>query len=193
MITKLKSRKPLVLWVFWKKLNLFGVLLFFEKVAHSFGRGFFAMSKCAAVPEMTNVETQPIDGKMCPSLWSPLPLVWPLRYLRGHPCTRVGIGRGPEGGEHLVTFPPPPSPIPKIPNLSFFLSFGVVVAPALFLWCSRIYIIRLEAFGKVLEERFEYLIVHTLSFFPLTEALGLSQETQSPDRQNFSPSALYLD
>ena len=126
---------------------------------------FFAMSKCAAVPKMTNVETQPIDGKMCPSLWSPLPLVWPLRYLRGHPCTRVGIGRGPEGGEHLVTFPPPPSPIPKIPNLSFFLSFGVVVAPALFLWCSRIYIIRLEAFGKVLEERFEYLIVHTLSFF----------------------------
>ena len=93
---------------------------------------FFAMSKCAAVPEMTNVETQPIDGKMCPSLWSPLPLVWPLRYLRGHPCTRVGIGRGPEGGEHLVTFPPPPSPIPKIPNLSFFLSFGVVVASALF-------------------------------------------------------------
>ena len=93
---------------------------------------FFAMSKCAAVPKMTNVETQPIDGKMCPSLWSPLPLVWPLRYLRGHPCTRVGIGRGPEGGEHLVTFPPPPSPIPKIPNLSFFLSFGVVVASALF-------------------------------------------------------------
>ena len=58
--------------------------------------------------------------------------VWPLRYLRGHPCTRVGIGKGPEGGEHLVTFPPPPSPIPKIPNLSFFLSFGVVVASALF-------------------------------------------------------------
>ena len=48
---------------------------------------------------------------------------------------------------------------------SFFLSLCVVVAPALFLWCSRIYIIRLEAFGKVVEERFEYLIVHTLSFF----------------------------
>ena len=189
MITRFKSIKPLACFGVLEKVEFVWSTFVLWESCSLFWQMFFAMSKCAAVPKMTNVETQPIDGKMCLSLWSPLFPVWPLRYLRGHPCTRVGIGRGPEGGEHLVTFPPPPSPIPKISNLSFFMCGGS--SSSFFVMFKNLHYqvggIRKSFGGAIWISYRPYPLL-----FPLTEALGLSQETQSPDRQNFSPSALYL-
>ena len=161
MITRFKSIKPLSFWVFWKSWICLEYFCSLRKLLTLLADVFCNVKmRCSPKDDECRNPTNRWENVSFPLI--PTSPVWPLRYLRGHPCTRVGIGRGPEGGEHLVTFPPPPSPIPKISNLSFFMCGG---SSSSFLWCSRIYIIRLEAFGKVLEERFEYLIVHTLSFF----------------------------
>ena len=188
MITRFKSIKPLAFWVFWKSWICLEYFCSLRKLLTLLADVFCNVKmRCSPKDDECRNPTNRWENVSFPLI--PTSPVWPLRYLRGHPCTRVGIGRGPEGGEHLVTFPPPPSPIPKISNLSFFMCGGS--SSSFFVMFKNLHYqvggIRKSCGGAIWISYRPYPLL-----FPLTEALGLSQETQSPDRQNFSPSALYL-
>ena len=85
------------------------------------------------------------------------------------------------------------SPRPKISNLFFSSERPVSECETEFLsfsFSENIFDQVETAFGKLVEERFEYLIVHGLSFFRWQRALGLSGDLPRPTKLD-SPCLYY--
>ena len=192
MITRFKSIKPLSFWVFWKSWICLEYFCSLRKLLTLLADLFCNVKmRCSPKDDECRNPTNRWENVSLPLI--PTFPCLTVEIFTGSSLHAGWDWEGPWGRGTPRNFPTTSVSDPE--NFQSFFFFLVWCWLQLFLWFCVMFKnlhyqvggIRKSCGGAIWISYRPYPLL-----FPLTEALGLSQETQSPDRQNFSPSALYL-